>query len=591
MSKVVLPEWAESMREIYRAETINQFIITGNIKDFVMCREDDKTSFQSLRDFLADKMFQSFDIVIFYDKGRGIQITKGWEFFYSYLSMFDKFHGTKFSSDYASEDAEKTLKSPGLLPRGPELALELLDRFIMSIPVVSKKSNEGKRLSAAIIIDYAHFIFPRGESLYMSGEIGTNLIKVLNWAENPTIAEEKIATVLLAENLNDLSLSLVENPYSSKIKIDFPNARDIEEYLNCILKEDKNEFKKLSEVDIVALASKLTGLNRVNIKNLVMRALRNNEPITMKYLSKLKKETIEKEASDRLEFMESKRSLDDVAGHEQAKKWLREDAVLLKKGALRALPMGYLITGRIGTGKTYLVQCFAGECGIPFVELKNFREKWVGATEGNLEKIFTILHALGQVVVFVDEADQATGKRGGSEGDSGLSGRVYGMLAKEMANTDNRGKIIWIFATSRPDMLEVDLKRQGRLDVHIPLFPPVDEKEKKELLIAMAKKYKIELAIDDVPDFGFAEPVSGNELEGLIVRVIREFEIQDEQSRPSFKEVLKNALADFRPSAHTARLELMDLLAVKECTDTRFLPERFRNLSPTEIDKKIRTYI
>ena len=134
--------------------------------------------------------------------------------------------------------------------------------------------------------------------------------------------------------------------------------------------------------------------------------------------------------------------------------------------------MGYLIAGRIGTGKTFLVQCWAGELGIPCVVFKNFRDRWVGATESNLEKIFSILRALGQVVVFVDEADQAAGKREGGDGDSGLSGRVYAMLAKEMSDTRNRGRIIWVFATSRPDLLEVDLKRQGRLDVHIPLFPP-----------------------------------------------------------------------------------------------------------------------
>ena len=112
--------------------------------------------------------------------------------------------------------------------------------------------------------------------------------------------------------------------------------------------------------------------------------------------------------------------------------------------------MGYLIAGRIGTGKTFLVQCWAGELGIPCVVFKNFRDRWVGATESNLEKIFSILRALGQVVVFVDEADQAAGKREGGDGDSGLSGRVYAMLAKEMSDTRNRGRIIWVFATSRP---------------------------------------------------------------------------------------------------------------------------------------------
>ena len=197
---------------------------------------------------------------------------------------------------------------------------------------------------------------------------------------------------------------------------------------------------------------------------------------------------IERECQDLLEFMESQYSLDNLAGHEAVKAWLREDTQLLRNGILHALPMGYLIAGRIGTGKTFLIQCWAGELGIPCVVFKNFRDRWVGATESNLEEIFSVLHAVGQVVVFVDEADQAAGKRAGSDSDGGLSGRVYAMLAKEMSDTRNRGRIIWVFATSRPDLLEVDLKRQGRLDVHIPLFPPETPAEMQELMLAVARK-------------------------------------------------------------------------------------------------------
>ena len=120
---------------------------------------------------------------------------------------------------------------------------------------------------------------------------------------------------------------------------------------------------------------------------------------------------IERECQGLLEFIESPFTLDHVAGLDAVKAWLREDATLLRRGALHALPMGYLIAGRIGTGKTFLVQCWAGELGIPCVVFKNFRDRWVGATESNLEKIFAVLRALGQVVVFVDEADQAAGRR------------------------------------------------------------------------------------------------------------------------------------------------------------------------------------
>src|SRR4029450_387390 len=228
-------------------------------------------------------------------------------------------------------------------------------------------------------------------------------------------------------------------------------------------------------------------------------ALGNDRRITAAWLAQIKKELIERECQGLLGFVEAPFTLDNGAGLDPVKVWLREDTELLKRGALRALPMGYLICGRIGTGKTFLVQCWAGELGIPPVLFKTFPDRRVGATESNLEKIFAILRALGQVVVFVDEADQAAGKREGGDGDSGLSGRVYSMLAKEMSDTRNRGRIIWVFATSRPDLLEVDLKRQGRLDVHIPLFPPETPEEMRALLLAIAHKLKFPLADEDLP--------------------------------------------------------------------------------------------
>ena len=183
--------------------------------------------------------------------------------------------------------------------------------------------------------------------------------------------------------------------------------------------------------------------------------------------------------------------------------------------------MGYLIAGRIGTGKTFLVQCWAGELGVPCVVFKNFRDRWVGATESNLEKIFAVLKAIGQVVVFVDEADQAAGKREGGDGDSGLSGRVYSMLAKEMSDTRNRGRILWVFATSRPDLLEVDLKRQGRLDVHIPLFPPQEPEEMRALFRAIARKLKFPLDEADLPPLDAHTGLGSNEIEGVLVRALR----------------------------------------------------------------------
>ena len=100
-------------------------------------------------------------------------------------------------------------------------------------------------------------------------------------------------------------------------------------------------------------------------------------------------------------------------GNDAVKHRLVDDAALLAKGRLDAAPMGYLICGPVGTGKTYLAECFAGSVGIPCVKLRNFRSKYVGETEGNLEQILNVLRAMGPVVVVIDEADAALGNREG----------------------------------------------------------------------------------------------------------------------------------------------------------------------------------
>ena len=237
------------------------------------------------------------------------------------------------------------------------------------------------------------------------------------------------------------------------------------------------------------------------------------------------------------------------------------------------------------------MQCWAGELGIPCVVFKNFRDRWVGATESNLEKIFSVLKAIGQVLVFVDEADQAAGKREGGDTDGGLSGRVYAMLAKEMSDTRNRGRILWVFATSRPDLLEVDLKRQGRLDVHIPLFAPETPEEMRALFRAIARKLKFPLKDEDLPPLDPSQGLGSNEIEGVLVRALRVWELApgptEGAPKPALRDILAGVLAEVRPSAHTRKLEYMDLVAVKECTDQRFLPPRFRELTPEQIETRL----
>jgi AAA+ superfamily predicted ATPase len=565
-----LPVWAVEMRDLFKSGSVSQFLLHGNIFDAITTSDLPEFRLLSLSAFLDEVMFEKYDVVLHYDRGKGIRAIRGAEDWGEWLKSA---LGDQASSLVA-------LRESGA-------AMELIDRYLLrSLNIQSLRGREAAPHKIAVIVEFAEFVIPRGDALQLGGAFSSNVVKVLGWANDPAILRSDIVTVLIAEGLHDLNSLVVENPHAAALNIPLPDEKQMSEYVTMLGAGNLRDLPAKSELPLDVLGHRLSGLSRVGAYTVISRALRNEQKITSSWLTRMKKERIEKECQGLLEFLESPFTLDNLSGSDAAKAWLREDAELMRRGILYALPMGYLITGRIGTGKTFLVQCWAGELGIPCVIFKNFRDRWVGATESNLEKIFSILKALGQVVVFVDEADQAAGKREGQESDGGLSGRVYAMLAKEMSDTRNRGKIIWVFATSRPDLLEVDLKRQGRLDVHIPLFPPETAEEVRNLFLALARKLKVEIGETDIPDVPKELALGGNEVEGILVRALRTRALAPQPPR-SLRDILTEVLQEIRPNAHRFKLEYMDLVAVKECTDARFLPGRFQTISPEELERQI----
>jgi SpoVK/Ycf46/Vps4 family AAA+-type ATPase len=261
-----------------------------------------------------------------------------------------------------------------------------------------------------------------------------------------------------------------------------------------------------------------------------------------------------------------------VVGMAAAKRRLSEDAELLKRGRLDAVPMGYLIDGPVGTGKSFLAQCTAGAIGIPCVRLKNFRSKFVGETEGNLERVLNVLRSMGPVVVIVDEADTMLGDRG-QGGDSGVSSRVFGVIAAQMGDTAYRGRILWMLLTARPDLLPIDLKRQGRAEVHIPLFYPHEEEDLRQMFVVLAKKVGATIRVEDVPPIPQLGDLSGADIEGVIGRAWRQALLRGESTVG--RADLEAALAGFLPSTQSRERELQEVAAVIECTDREFLPPKW----------------
>jgi ATP-dependent 26S proteasome regulatory subunit len=125
--------------------------------------------------------------------------------------------------------------------------------------------------------------------------------------------------------------------------------------------------------------------------------------------------------------------------------------------------------------------------------------------------------------------------------------------------------------TARPDQLPVDLKRQGRAEVHIPLFYPIDQEELRAMLMVLAKKAGTSLAEHDLPaTIPHEGNLSGADIEGIIGRAYRASLLAG--SRTITKQALETALAGFMPSTQTLEREAQELAAIIECTDIEFLP-------------------
>ncbi|PYR60676.1 MAG: hypothetical protein DMF85_04375 [Acidobacteria bacterium] len=177
---------------------------------------------------------------------------------------------------------------------------------------------------------------------------------------------------------------------------------------------------------------------------------------------------------------------------------------------------------------------------------------------------------MGPVVVVVDEADAALGNRE-QDGDSGTSSRVFGMIAAQMGDTRYRGQILWMLLTARPDLLPIDLKRQGRAEVHIPLFYPTDESEIRRMFVILAGKLGTKLAPEDVPSIPQRGHLSGADIEGMVGRAWRASILAGATSVT--RESLATVVSQFMPSTQGVEQDLQETAAILECTDRQFLPK------------------
>lgn len=541
------PPWARELVTLYESGAASQFVLHGNVHDrMVLPLVEPRVG--TLRDFLLEVLLPRFDVVLTYDLGNGIRVRKG---------------------DDVFEAWAQTAKGKQL-PKTPRAAVETLThyfRYLTNLRVLGRDT-----VQVGLVVRDAHLVVPATQG-GVQHELAALASLIRDWANESQFAEHPMATFLVTENVRDLHPLLANNTRTPQVKIPLPSVDELASALRVLAPTHPTALEQYAD-DPATPARQLVGSTLGAVESLLRTREHRGAALVPDDLVRLKKSLVERDCNGLIQFIESDDTLDRLHGQEAIKRWLRQDLELWRRGDLQAMPMGYLLSGPVGTGKTFLVRCLAGEAGVPVVKINNFRDRWIGSTEGNLERIFRLLQALGRCIVFVDEADQSLGRRESSSGDSGLSGRIYSMIAQEMSRTANRGRIVWVLASSRPDLIEVDLKRPGRIDVKLPIFPTTTAEEGFALIRALCGRREIELTEDDfealedlVPDL-----LTPGAAEALAVKVYRTVRTEDREPL----DAVRDALADYRNPVPADVLEFQIRLAIQETTDVEFIPERIQ---------------
>ena len=571
-----LPEWMHTFVLKYKSNTASTFIFHGNIRDFLSQRTvDDEFKFVRIQDYFAEVLFGYKDHILCYDRSAGISFIENPNNKQDPYATRNDFIQSVIDRNglTASNYKEREKK---LFNRSLTNSFEQLEKYFY------KKLEQDERI--VLIFDFAETVIPFTSGTSASEDDRFSLVTIKKWAYNPLFIRKDIIIILLAENLHELNQTLVKCPNVIKVQVPIPNE-DIR--LNFLKYRQRQGHVRLENGLTVETMAKVTsGLNLVNINQIIAESYRSKKNISMEYLRMKKKELIESESIGMLEIVDSEHNLDMVSGHKFVKSQFMKAAQNIKAGRLDVLPMGYLISGPVGTGKTFLVTCFTGEIGIPMVKMLNFRSKYVGVTEGNIEKILNILKAMAPVAVMIDEADAVLGDRNQS-GDSGTSNRVFAQIASFMGNTDYRGKIIWFLITCRPDLLPIDIKRQGRCEEHHSLFYPDTPKEREDLFYTLIRKLNIktDLKYNDEYIRKQKYTYSGADLEAILVRA--KFNAASEGEDVVSERHFVEAISNFIPAVYPYEVELQNLVSVLECTHKDMVPARYNAMTKQKIAENI----
>ena len=284
-----------------------------------------------------------------------------------------------------------------------------------------------------------------------------------------------------------------------------------------------------------------------------------------------KQAAIKAKSRGMLEVMETAEySFDGIGGLDYIKSYLSDITSAIAKGETHRVPMGILFLGPSGTGKTIVAKALAKEGGMTCVQLRNIKQVCTGQ---NISSVIELIQMLAPVMVFIDDIDQPEGVRWGSGRDSAMPIPIE--LFAFMSNAKLRGKVLWVGASNRPDLLDVGFSKYGVFEEKLVFLMP-GKNSREDMLRKMFVQNEIPfdggLNFSTIADDKYTQSYTAAELDDLIKRSYRLAMLNGRDS-VSEQDMIE-AAEIFVPKYNSRMDEFVSLLAIREVNSKNMLPKQ-----------------
>ncbi|MCD6465115.1 AAA family ATPase, partial [Candidatus Bathyarchaeota archaeon] len=215
-------------------------------------------------------------------------------------------------------------------------------------------------------------------------------------------------------------------------------------------------------------------------------------------------------------------------------------------------PKGVLLYGPPGCGKTLLAKAVANESDAYFISINGpeIMNKFYGESEARLREIFQQAQQNAPAIIFIDELDAIAPKREEVTGE--VERRVVAQLLALMDGLKERGNVIVIGATNRPNAIDPALRRPGRFDREIEIGIP-DKQGRYEILLIHTRGMPLAEDVDLRKLAEITHGFTGADLAALcretamkaLRRYLPEIDLEQERVPPEVLEKMEVKMEDF----------------------------------------------